>query len=300
MNPSAPLAEQARGLVRPGTSEPSLRIMLGFQGTALFAHDPESRMPGAGSAASPLRSNRSATTVSRTIHAVLVGIDRYPDPIPQLSGCVNDIEAFATYLRERVDKDNGVALRLKVLKNQQATRAAVIAALQSHFRRAKQGDVALFYFSGHGSQERAPEEFWKIEPDHLNETLVCHDSRMLGSWGLADKELAQLIGEIAGRGPHVAVVLDCCHSGSGTREAEVVRRIETDSRPRPIESYIVATDQVLAAAARAAGPAPGTGWQLAAKGRHVLFAACASDQEAKEYSGGGKRRAPSRSSSARL
>ena len=108
----------------------------------------------------------------RTIYSLLVAIDDYPSPIPKLRGCVNDIDAFATYLSERVAKDKGVSLKLKTLKNGEATRQAVIDGFRDHLGKAKKGDVALFYYCGHGSQEQAPEEFWKLEPDHLDETLV--------------------------------------------------------------------------------------------------------------------------------
>ena len=121
-------------------------------------------------------------------------------------------------------KDKGVAIKLKTLKNGEATRQAVVDAFSDHLGKAKKGDVALFYYSGHGSQEQAPEEFWKLEPDHLDETLVLFDSRSPGSWDLADKEIAKLIGDVAAKGPHVAVILDCCHSGSGTREIGTVTR----------------------------------------------------------------------------
>jgi len=128
----------------------------------------------------------------RTIYSLLVAIDDYPSPIPKLRGCVNDIDAFATYLSKRVAKDKGVSLKLKTLKNGEATHAAVVDAFRGHVGQATKGDVALFYYSGHGSQEQAPEEFWKLEPDHLDETLVCFDSRNPGSWDLADKEMAKL------------------------------------------------------------------------------------------------------------
>ena len=42
--------------------------------------------------------------MSRTIYSLLVAIDDYPSPILKLRGCVNDIDAFATYLSERVAK----------------------------------------------------------------------------------------------------------------------------------------------------------------------------------------------------
>ncbi len=188
--------------------------------------------------------------MSRAIHALLVGIDEYPSPIPKLRGCVNDIDAFASYLSERVASDKGVRLKLKPLKNGEATRQAVIDAFRDHLGKAKKGDVALFYYSGHGSQEQAPEEFWMIERDHLDETVVLFDSRNPGSWDLADKEIAKLIGEVAAKGPHVAVILDCCHSGSGTREIETtVRRAPTDLRRRPIETFLVTPAEAQTASA---------------------------------------------------
>jgi hypothetical protein len=61
------------------------------------------------------------------------------------------------------------------------TRQAVIDAFRQHLGRAVEGDVALFYYSGHGSQEKAPPEFWHLEPDHLDETLVLYDSRVAGA-----------------------------------------------------------------------------------------------------------------------
>ena len=227
--------------------------------------------------------------MSRTIYALLVAIDDYPSPNPKLRGCVNDIDAFGSYLSERVAKDKGVAIKLKTLKNGEATRQAVVDAFSDHFGKAKKGDVALFYYSGHGSQGQAPEEFWKLEPDHLDETLVLFDSRSPGSWDLADKEIAKLIGDVATKGPHVAVILDCCHSGSGTRDIEtVVRRAPTDSRRRPIESFLVSVAEAEAASASRSIKEKGTSRYAPPEGRHVLFAACRDDEEAKEYVGDGK------------
>jgi Caspase domain len=229
--------------------------------------------------------------MSRTIYGLLIGIDDYPSPIPSLRGCVNDIEAFAAYLSDRVAKDQGVALNLKMLKSAEATRQAVVDGFKTHLGQAQKGDVALFYYSGHGSQEQAPEEFWKIEPDHLDETLVCYDSRNPDNWDLADKELAKLINDVASKGPHVAIILDCCHSGSGTREiGTVVRRAPTDLRHRPIESFIVSVAEAQAAAATRDVSGGSAAWQVGTEGRHVLLAACRDDEEAKEYIGDGKHR----------
>ena len=235
------------------------------------------------------------TDTMKTIYALLVGVDEYPPGVPKLRGCVNDIREMRQYLEARVDP--GVlkleeALKIKVLENSQATRNAVIRAFREHLGQATAEDVALFCYSGHGSQEQAPEQFWRIEPDHLDETLVLYDSRTDGSWDLADKELAKLITEVAGKGAHMVVLLDCCHSGSGTRAPELaetaVRRAPTDLRSRPVESFIFRLDELPAAGATRDLSTHHAGWDVA--GRHVLLAACRDDEEAKEYQGGGATR----------
>src|SRR3954471_18108033 len=222
----------------------------------------------------------------RTIHALLVGIDAYPYPINPLSGCVNDVETFAAYLRQRVDGGKGFALDLKLLKDEEATRDAIIRGFRDHLGKAGNDDIALFHYAGHGAQEQAPPEFWHLEPDRLNETLVCYDSRKDGGWDLADKELAKLIDEVTSKNPHTIVILDCCHSGSGTRDLgdqkTRVRLAQLDRRNRPLNSFIVTPDE----ATRLAAPRPETGTAAAfGRGRYVLLAACRDYQLAQEYPG---------------
>jgi hypothetical protein len=220
----------------------------------------------------------------RTLYALFVGIDAYPAPVSPLNGCVNDVTRMVDLLAARVA---GAADRFTplVLTNAQATRAGIVDAWRSHLGQAGPNDVALFYYSGHGSQENAPPEFWDFEPDRLNETLVCYDSRLTGGWDLADKELAQLIAEVAANGPHFAVILDCCHAGSGTRDADEVtlRQQMADTRTRPIASYIVTPQQAAALHGSRTGAArPAMPWAAIASGRHVLLAACRPEQTAKE------------------
>lgn len=227
-------------------------------------------------------------------YALLVGINQYSptSSVPHLQGCTNDVKAMQAYLEGRVAKDAN-QLHLKVLLNQQATRQAVIDGFRNHLCQAGPDDVALFFYAGHGAQENAPEEFWHLEPDRLDETLVCYDSRTDGSWDLADKELAKLIAEVAARNPHIVVILDCCHSGSGTRgtleQTEAVRRAPVDQRQRPLSSFIVAPDELPAIPSTRSVGAPTSGWQIP-HGRHVLLSACRDIEEAKEYSGDGEHR----------
>jgi hypothetical protein len=226
--------------------------------------------------------------MTHNTYALLVGINEYDrtSSVPHLQGCVNDAQAMQAYLEGRVAQDYG-NLHVKTLFNEQATRQSVIDGFRQHLSQAGPDDVALFFYAGHGAQENAPEEFWAIEPDRLDETLVCYDSRTDGSWDLADKELAQLIAEVAEKNPHIVVIMDCCHSGSGTRgdldSTFAVRRAPMDKRQRPLSSFIVSPDQLPAAPATRSLNTPTSGWQMP-QGRHVLLAACRDIEEAKEYS----------------
>lgn len=213
------------------------------------------------------------------IYALLVGIDNYAKS--PLSGCTNDIAAVESYLRDRIPETR---LQLVKLIDRDATRQNIIDGFTTHLCQAGREDVALFYYAGHGGQGKAPEEYWGMEPDRLNETIVCWDSRTEGVWDLADKELAYLIDKVGQRDPHVAIVMDCCHSGSGTRDIDaVVRQLdEIDKRDRPLNSFIFAGET--AAVATRGYQENSAGWQMPSK-NHILLAACRSDELAKEYNG---------------
>ncbi|MGG6297056.1 caspase family protein [Leptolyngbya sp. AN02str] len=226
------------------------------------------------------------------IYALLVGIDRYDraSSISPLKGCVNDVKAFQSYLEGQIVQHTG-QLHLKVLLNEQATRQAVIDGFRQHLCQAGPEDVALFFYAGHGSQEKAPEEFWHAEPDRLNETLVCYDSRCDGSWDLADKELAKLIGEVTAKSPHTVAIIDSCHSGTATRgdseSTQGVRRIPVDPRQRPLSSFIVNPAELPTTPRTRSFGEPTSGWYMP-QGRHVLIAACRDFEEAKEYASNGE------------
>ena len=230
--------------------------------------------------------------MSRNIYALLVGIDEYVSPVPPLKGCVNDITAVKEYLEGRLVTD-GYQLHLRTLFNQEATRQAIIDGFRQHLCQASSEDVAFFYYAGHGSREESPEAFWILEPDRLDETLVCYDSRRPGSWDLADKELAKLIAEVAEKNPHIAIIMDCCHSGSGTRgdlEGETaVRKAPIDRRKRPLESFIFSLAQADQLSGTRTPQEDPTGWTLP-RGKHIFLAACRDSELAKEYTGDGQRR----------
>ena len=236
-------------------------------------------------------SDRLKKTMTHNIYALLVGIDAYSHPVPPLQGCVNDIRAIAEYLQGRVTQAN-YQLHLRTLTDYDATRQGIIDGFRQHLSQAKSGDIALFYYAGHGSQEQAPPEFWNIEPDRLNETIVCYDSRRQGGWDLADKELGKLISEVSQNNPHTLIIMDCCHSGSGTRgELELdiaVRKAPLDQRKRPLDSFIVTPSQIEQVAETRSIKA-GSSW-MSAKGKYIFLSACRDRELAKEYNASGTKR----------
>ncbi len=95
------------------------------------------------------------------IYALLIAIDNYPITHHRLNGCVNDRNAFQAYLENRAKKQENLNLHLKMLTDEEATRNGIIAGF-THFDAAKDGDLCLTYYSGHGSQDTSPEEFWHL------------------------------------------------------------------------------------------------------------------------------------------
>ncbi|MFJ9815112.1 caspase domain-containing protein [Streptomyces sp. NPDC101151] len=219
-----------------------------------------------------------------TLYALLVGIDAYRPPVTPLRGCLNDVAAVTRFLRGRVP-DAG--LRTLSLTDEAATRAAVIDGFRRHLGRAKAGDSALFWYSGHGSQAPVPPELARFEPSGMLQTLVCADSRRDGVPDLYDKELAVLVGEITASGAHLVAVLDCCHSDSGTRGPVAAHLPPPSGRPplRVRRHPASATAPPLTALLEDLHTLPhraatATGGSAAAP--HVLLAACHVDQYAVE------------------
>jgi len=159
------------------------------------------------------------------VYALLVGIDVYPAPVPRLHGAGNDALAARGWLLDAGVPPEGIRL----LRDGEATRAAILAGFEEHLGQARDGDTAVFWYAGHGSQQPVPARYAHLESSGLMQTVVCVDSRTAGGRDLADKELRVLIHRLAGRGAHVLTVMDCCHAESSTRRpdgaVEAVRSI---------------------------------------------------------------------------
>ncbi|MBX2819592.1 MAG: caspase family protein [Rhodothermaceae bacterium] len=232
------------------------------------------------------------------IYALLVGIDDYSQSnAVNLHGAVNDIDFYESFLTETY-KDK---IALEKLTNGQATQAEVIRLFREHLGQAKEHkdgqDVALFIFAGHGKRTKSADAFKPFFPDGLDEGLVCADSLSpTNEHTLTDKEITLLTLELEQNNPHIAFILDCCHSGSATRNVDddpnsITRswepldrgslRDRRKKRPRDIESYSLNStiynykDKI------------DSGSFLLPMSRHISLAACTRLQLAHEVNGRG-------------
>ncbi len=161
----------------------------------------------------------AASAVER--HALVVGINRYaPSPGEvaaerggwgDLEGAVDDARAMASLLEHRFGFPSG---NIRLLLDAEAGRDAVLAGLEDLLlERTSPGDLAVFYYAGHGSQVRNTSS---DELDGMDETLVPADA-WRGAPDIRDKELKRLLWQGLERGVRLTFVSDSCHSGSVTR-----------------------------------------------------------------------------------
>ena len=145
--------------------------------------------------------------------ALLVGINKYPDPRNELRGCVNDIldmEYFITDANKVYPKQN-----IKKLTNKDATKKGILTQLKWLIEGAEAGDQLLFHYSGHGAQ--APTKFTSLEKDGLDEIICPYDFDGTNKTSLRDKEFAQLFAGIP-KGVHFVWISDSCHAEDLSRD----------------------------------------------------------------------------------
>ena len=128
--------------------------------------------------------------------AVVIGNDRYADKtIPQLENAVKDARAIARLLESRLGYET------VVLEN--ASKQAVVAALNSLAVELGPNDSAVIYYAGHGELiESTGLGYWQ---------LADSDAKRPESW-LSNADIGRLVAQIGAS--QVALISDSCYSGS--------------------------------------------------------------------------------------
>lgn len=150
--------------------------------------------------------------------ALCIGINNYPGTQMDLQGCVNDANDWAAALTQR-------GFAVSKLLDSEATKAAMMTAMEDLIAKASKGDSLVITFSGHGTYQPDTDG---DEADGLDEALCPYDLQTSGA-ALTDDEIRVLF---AARKAGVRIVLisDSCHSGTVTRAAAAER--DADTRPR--------------------------------------------------------------------
>ena len=131
--------------------------------------------------------------------ALCVGIDFYS--FGALHGCVSDAQRLAAMLQRHEDNSPNFDLRVLTAPNDGGkadalTRSVLRASIDELLKHP--ADVALFSFSGHGSE------------NNLGGYLVTQDARRYDE-GVAMADVITMANQ--SKAAEVVVLLDCCHSG---------------------------------------------------------------------------------------
>ena len=190
--------------------------------------------------------------------ALIIGINNYESPdIRKLVGAVADADAVRDYLQNRLGVRSS---QITILRDSEATRAAIIGAIKAFSlnEEIKEGGPIFIYYAGHGGSAKTPED-WKDWSTDKIEFLVPYDYSSVKDnpkYGIPDRTLGALLSHLANiKGDNnivrqtfypsrvyyqlttrQTVILDCCHSSSGTRVFEQkVQVLDPAYRARTID-----------------------------------------------------------------
>ncbi|KAI0339455.1 hypothetical protein BDW22DRAFT_1431719 [Trametopsis cervina] len=245
-----------------------------------------------------------------SLHAVVIGIDKYmrntqvsaennveSDGIgaPDLKGAVADADNVEDFLRDTLKVPSG---NIVSLRNEGATRRRIISAISSlEFNPAiRRDDPILIYFAGHGGIAQPPEG-WSDGNTEV-QLLIPHDFTVDlnggGVPGIPDRTLGSLLTHLAAaKGDNITVILDCCHSGSGTRDGKPAAHTSHASHSHLTARAISAKttlhshidEDILRSSAASPGGHPVAHYGIMSS--HVLVSACGASEEAFEDNGKG-------------
>lgn len=148
------------------------------------------------------------------VHALLVGIDQYPSPLPSLQAPKADAKRLEAYLNRQplpaLTETLGGAV----------TKATIIDALSKIIDKADPGDAVIFYFSGLSQKEESP------NPKETIPALVCYDQERI-----TIDEIVYLLCRNKEKALHPIIILD-----TGTSDLETKETAGAGLRPKGIAS----------------------------------------------------------------
>ncbi|TFK62479.1 hypothetical protein BDN72DRAFT_848644 [Pluteus cervinus] len=161
-----------------------------------------------------------------TIHALIVGIDRYPK-YHNLTGAVNDARRFRQFVRNYLfAKESNII----TLLDEAASRQAILDEFEGLISNENitRDDPIIVYFAGHGSRVEKPKEWvdWPtvtqtieiIFPSDFDPAADGTESEV--GQGIPDRTVTALLHQLSQkRGDNITLILDCCRSKSNPGDA---------------------------------------------------------------------------------
>ena len=190
-------------------------------------------------------------------HALIFAIGDYPEEggWGKISSARDVGYIKATLIKQKFDPAN-----IKVVADSTATKKGIEDALKTLIASVGKGDVVVIHFSSHGEQIADDN---KDEADGLDEAIVAYDAKFIskteekealvrGSLSKAtfdelqvnyfrDDEFGKYIQQLRqhlGEDGDVLVIMDNCHSGSGTRGTPPTAKTRGGMPPLTYEGYI--------------------------------------------------------------
>ncbi len=149
--------------------------------------------------------------------ALLVGINKYPDPRNSLRGCINDILDLEHFIA--VENKVYPSDQIKKLTDQDATKKNILLQLEWLLEGAEAGDQLLFHYSGHGAQLPCKKlsSGIKEELDGLDEIICPYNFDGTDASAIRDNEFGALFALIP-KGVHFVWISDSCHAEDLSRD----------------------------------------------------------------------------------
>lgn len=141
--------------------------------------------------------------------AILIGLNDYLGEANDLKGCLNDIDLVGKRLEEY-----GYAVHKIV--NEQAKVRTVKNEMMAFLQNSVAGDQLAIWYSGHGTQ--VP-DYNKDENDKYDEALYLYDGVLI------DDDLQSIL-LMKQDGVKLFIGMDCCFSGTNTRDANTKVRFK--------------------------------------------------------------------------
>jgi hypothetical protein len=118
------------------------------------------------------------------IHAVIVGIDKYPPPFPQLTSAVSDARKLADTLKMLGAEEANITR----LEDSAATKDQIIKSISS--LKVKRDDAVVFFFSGSSGNTKSE------DGKSTSVGVICpFDVSVEG--GISDKSLLQTFDQVS-------------------------------------------------------------------------------------------------------